>query len=273
MIAKLIAWGATREQSLSRLRDTLRQSAIAGVATNRPWLLALLDDPRVRDGLYDTLTAESIPPPSSNDAPPALAVAALIASTLERPPSDDPWEHIGPFRMSGATDLAFHDPSDAWEVVTAVERSGKSSLVTIDSDRFALAWQRGDDGVWTISLDNTIGRFAVAAAHGDTIEVSGATGRWFARPGRKPPRSSSSARQTDNAIRAPLPGKVIRVDAAVDLEVAEGTPLVILSAMKIEIVLRAPRASRIRAVHCQPNQQVDAGDLLVEIVPEDHDIR
>ena len=35
MIAKLIAWGGTRDVALARLRDTLRQAAVAGVATNR----------------------------------------------------------------------------------------------------------------------------------------------------------------------------------------------------------------------------------------------
>jgi acetyl/propionyl-CoA carboxylase alpha subunit len=269
LIAKLVAWGNSREQAVARLRDTLQQSAIAGVATNRPWLLALLDDDRVGDGTYDTQTATTIPPPIGAGFPPALVQAALIANTLERPPSDDPWERIGPFRMSGATELAFHDPSGGWEIVAAVERSGAYWQLTLDDTSSPLAWQRGDDGVWTITLGANSGRFAIAQSAADTIEVSGADGRWFARAGRRPPTSSGSTRATDNAIRAPLPGKVIRVDADPDQAVAEGTPLIILSAMKIELVLRAPRDCRVRAVQCRPEEQVDAGALLVELVPEE----
>jgi 3-methylcrotonyl-CoA carboxylase alpha subunit len=269
MIAKLIAWGQTREQAVARLRDTLEQSAIAGVATNRSWLLALLDDARVRDGNYDTQTAVAIPAPSAEGDRPDLIQAALIAQTLERPPSNDPWERIGPFRMSGATELAFHDPNDGWEIVASVERSGAGWQLSLGDTTVPLAWQRGDDGVWTITLGPQSARFAIAGAPGDTIEVSGAAGRWFARAGRRPLASNSRARATDNAIRAPLPGKVIRVEAAPDQLVAEGAPLIILSAMKIEIVLRAPRDCRVREVHCHPEDQVDAGALLVELIPEE----
>jgi acetyl/propionyl-CoA carboxylase alpha subunit len=271
MIAKLIAWGDTRRQALARLHDTLQQSAIAGVATNRPWLLSLLDDQRVREGRYDTQTAQSIAAPASDDEPSTLAIAALIASTLERPPSDDPWERIGPFRLSGSTAIAFHDLKGAWEVVAAVERSGKSWQLTVGAETSTLSWQRSNDGVWTVTLGDRVARLAIAHARGDVIEVTGPGGRWFAQPGRRPPESTRSVREADNAIRAPLPGKVIRVDAVPDRVVEEGTPLVILSAMKIEVVLRAPRVCRVRAVHCQADQQVDAGDLLVELAPEEHD--
>ena len=270
LIAKLIAWGDTRRQAVARLHDTLEQSAIAGVATNRPWLLALLDDQRVNDGRYDTQTAQSITTSPTHDEPPILAVAALVASTLERPPSDDPWERIGPFRLGSSTAIAFHDLKGEWEVVAAVERSGKSWQMTVGAETSQLSWQRGVDGVWTVTLGDHSARLAIAQAPGAVIEVTDQSGRWFARPGRRPPESNRSVQAADNAIRAPLPGKVIRVDAEPDLVVEEGSPLVILSAMKIEVVLRAPRACRVRTVHCQANQQVDAGDLLVEIVPEEH---
>ncbi|HEX7104025.1 MAG TPA: biotin/lipoyl-containing protein, partial [Nitrolancea sp.] len=150
-----------------------------------------------------------------------------------------------------------------------VERSGVCWRLTLGDTTWPLAWQRGDDGVWTITLGPQSARFAIASDPGGTIEVSGAAGRWFARAGRRPPSSSSTTRATDNAIRAPLPGKVIRVEAEADQPVSEGTPLVILSAMKIEIVLRAPRDCRVRAVHCWPEEQVDAGALLVELAPEE----
>lgn len=269
MIAKLIAWGNTREQAVARLRDTLAQSAIAGVATNHTWLLALLADERVRDGAYDTQTAAAIPAPNAQGDPPALIQAALIANTLERPPSDDPWERIGPFRMSGATELAFHDPHGAWEFVASVERSSTGWQLALNDATAPLAWQRGDDGVWTISLGQESARFAIAQTTENTIEVNGASGRWFARSGRRPPTSNSTTRTIDNAIRAPLPGKVIRVEVEPDQVVSEGTPLVILSAMKIEIVLRAPHDGRVHAVHCRVDEQVEAGAVLIELVPEE----
>lgn len=267
MIAKLVAWGETRDDALDRLKDTLEQTAVGGVATNRPWLIALLENERVRQGKYDTRTAVSISPPSTDESPPLMIAAALVAMTLERPPSNDPWERIGPFRLSGSSSLAFHDPDGNWEVTADIERTGTGWQMQLGPDCGLLSWRRGQDDVWTIRFGDQTGRVAIART-GDLIELSNPSGRWFARPGRRSTESTRTAREADNNIRAPLPGKIIRVDAELDGFVPEGEPLVIMSAMKIEIVLRAPKRSRIKAVHCHADEQVDAGDLLVEINPE-----
>ncbi|MGA7673390.1 MAG: biotin carboxylase N-terminal domain-containing protein [Nitrolancea sp.] len=269
MIAKIIARGDSREVAIDRLHDSLWQASVAGVATNRPWLLALLDDERVRDGRYDTRTAQSIPTPSSGEGLPLLIAAALVAMTLERPPSNDPWERIGPFRMSGASELAFHDPNGDWELVASVEQVAGEWQVTLGERYGLLSWRKGPDDVWSIAFADWAGRVAIWRESNGVIELTSSHGRWFARAGRRSVESTRTAREADNNIRAPLPGKVIRVDAEPDGIVPEGEPLVILSAMKIEIVLRAPKRSRVTAVHCHPDEQVDAGDLLVEIAPEE----
>ena len=49
--------------------------------------------------------------------------------------------------------------------------------------------------------------------------------------------------------------------------VAEGDGLVVLEAMKMEHTLRALGAGTVRAVDSAPGQQVDVGDLLVEMDP------
>ncbi len=269
MIAKLIAWAETRDVAIDRLHDALGQVAIAGVATNRPWLMALLEETSVRAGEYDTRTAQAIPAPSTGGAPPQLIAAALVAMTLERPPSNDPWERIGPFRLSGSSEIAYHDSNGNWEIIAEVERIGTQWQVRLNGDRETLHWQRGPDGVWTINIGDEVGRVAIDRDRNDIIEVTSRSGRWFARPGRKSFENSHTAREADNNIRAPLPGKVVRVDASPDQIVPEGAPLVILSAMKIEVVLRASKRSRVIAVHCHPDEQVDAGDLLVEVIPEE----
>jgi biotin carboxyl carrier protein len=67
--------------------------------------------------------------------------------------------------------------------------------------------------------------------------------------------------------RAPLPGTVTKVLVSVGDMVAEGDGLVVLEAMKMEHTLRALGAGTVRAVHGSPGQQVDVGDLLVEMEP------
>ena len=66
-------------------------------------------------------------------------------------------------------------------------------------------------------------------------------------------------------VRAQMPGKVLRIDVRVGDAVAERQTLVIMESMKMESSLVAAKAGTITAVHCEPGQTVDMGDLLLEI--------
>jgi len=63
--------------------------------------------------------------------------------------------------------------------------------------------------------------------------------------------------------RAPLPGAVTKVLVGVGDTVAA----VVLEAMKMEHTLRAAGAGTVRRIVTEPGQQVDVGDLLVELEP------
>ena len=67
--------------------------------------------------------------------------------------------------------------------------------------------------------------------------------------------------------RAPLPGAVTKVLVALGDTVAEGEGLVVLEAMKMEHTLRAAGTGTVRRIVTEPGQQVDVGDLLVELEP------
>ena len=54
MIAKLIAWGPSREAAVARMRRALREYAIGGITTNIPFHLALLEDPDFVAGRLST---------------------------------------------------------------------------------------------------------------------------------------------------------------------------------------------------------------------------
>jgi acetyl-CoA carboxylase biotin carboxylase subunit len=54
MLAKVIAWGATREQAIGRLKRALRDYVIMGVRTTVPFHLHLLDNPEFLSGAIDT---------------------------------------------------------------------------------------------------------------------------------------------------------------------------------------------------------------------------
>jgi biotin carboxyl carrier protein len=68
-------------------------------------------------------------------------------------------------------------------------------------------------------------------------------------------------------VKAPMPGRVVRVLVAVGQAVERGAPLVIVEAMKMENELLAPAPGVVRAVHVGEGVAVEAGQALVELDP------
>jgi acetyl/propionyl-CoA carboxylase alpha subunit len=59
MLAKIIAWGATRTEALHRLRQALQELVLLGVGTNQSMLLDLIEEPWVQRGETFTHTLET----------------------------------------------------------------------------------------------------------------------------------------------------------------------------------------------------------------------
>lgn len=66
-------------------------------------------------------------------------------------------------------------------------------------------------------------------------------------------------------VEAPLSASVWKVDVAPGDTVEEGQPVVRLEAMKLEVVVRAPRAGRITDILVTPGQHLDPGSALAVI--------
>jgi len=82
MVAKLVAHGTTRADAFDRLGDALRETEVAGVTTNLPFLRWLVSHPAVRAG--DTTTS------FLTEHPPLSATASGVAAA--------PWRK--PFRLN-----------------------------------------------------------------------------------------------------------------------------------------------------------------------------
>lgn len=66
-------------------------------------------------------------------------------------------------------------------------------------------------------------------------------------------------------IVAPMPGLIVRVQAAVGDRVEAGQGVVVMEAMKMENELRAPAAGLVKAVHATAGTAVEKGTVLVEL--------
>jgi biotin carboxyl carrier protein len=66
-------------------------------------------------------------------------------------------------------------------------------------------------------------------------------------------------------IYAPMPGLVLEISVEVGQEVEEGTPLLILEAMKMENVIKSPGEGIIKSIHIKKGAAVEKNFLLIEM--------
>jgi acetyl-CoA carboxylase biotin carboxylase subunit len=63
LVAKLVTWGATREDAIERMRRALAECRIEGVATNVSFHARVMDDPRFLQGSFSTAFIDTMPAP------------------------------------------------------------------------------------------------------------------------------------------------------------------------------------------------------------------
>ncbi|PAA48465.1 hypothetical protein BOX15_Mlig023017g1 [Macrostomum lignano] len=67
------------------------------------------------------------------------------------------------------------------------------------------------------------------------------------------------------SIGAPMPGEILDVKVQSDDVVEKGQPLMVVSAMKMELVVTAPIAGRIKTIHVGAGDKVEGNDLLIDM--------
>ncbi|XP_030750753.1 pyruvate carboxylase, mitochondrial isoform X1 [Sitophilus oryzae] len=68
-----------------------------------------------------------------------------------------------------------------------------------------------------------------------------------------------------NEIGAPMPGTVIDIRVKVGDKVEKGTPIIILSAMKMETVVQSPVAGVVKSISAKMAMKLEAEDLLITV--------
>jgi len=84
-------------------------------------------------------------------------------------------------------------------------------------------------------------------------------------PRRRRGGGSLAAADGPQEIRAPMPGKIVRILISRHQEVAAGTGLLVIEAMKMQNELRAPRAGRVEEIYVQEGKGVETGARLLRL--------
>jgi biotin carboxyl carrier protein len=104
--------------------------------------------------------------------------------------------------------------------------------------------------------------YAVASDRGTWVFLNGRA--WLAGSPSTTRTRASTTDDTD-ALAAPMPATVVRIDVSTGQAVTKDNLLVMLEAMKMELPIRAPRDGRVTAINCRVGEIVQPGVPLLEI--------
>jgi acetyl/propionyl-CoA carboxylase alpha subunit len=281
MLAKVIAWGPTRDIARRRLVAGLEAGRVLGVQTNQAHLCRTLAHPAFAAGELTTAflqdhVATLGPEPSEGLEQMAVGVAALsrrpapgLVPGVSLGWQSNPWPEP-PMRF--AIGDAVHEVTPAW---------GRDSVRlwaqawTDDARPPGLPAREGSalfgepvqvrllrhrDAEWRVEVDGRQSTLGVWL-DGDTIWVQH-RGRTVAVR-RLPDLPAPGAGEAEGGLVAPMPGRVVRVAVSAEQPVEAGDVLVVLEAMKMEQEVRAPHAGLVTRVLVAEGDQVDGGQPLV----------
>ncbi|MGI8665057.1 MAG: carboxyl transferase domain-containing protein [Jatrophihabitans sp.] len=268
MIAKIIAYGRTRDEALARLRRALAETTVVieGGVTNKSFLLELLDQPELIDASADTGWIDRVRAEggliSHQHAGIALVAAAIQAYEVQE---DVERQHFLA-TAHGGRPQARHQNGRVIEL--KLRGVGyRLSVAQLGPNRFRVRLADGSAhrqvDVLVEQLDSHASRLEVgdqrfrlvSATHGtvNLIEVDGTTHR--------------VTRDEGGVLRSPAPALVVAVPVAVGDEVAAGAPVLVLESMKMETVLSAPFAARVRQLMVSVGGQVETGMPMIRLEP------
>jgi acetyl-CoA carboxylase biotin carboxylase subunit len=92
MVAKITAWGTSRDEARRRMLRALAETRIQGIQTSVPFFVSLLNDPRVVNNDVSTqfLDTYKFVPPAPEEGQLDLALAAAVLESLEQTKSVRP---------------------------------------------------------------------------------------------------------------------------------------------------------------------------------------
>jgi propionyl-CoA carboxylase alpha chain len=259
MIAKLCAYGKTRDDAIDRMRRALDEFYIRGVSHNVPFLAALMAHPRFRAGKLTTnfiaeefkggFTAAHLPPKDP-------AVLAAVAAKLER---------IRNKPRTKTTDalvvMLNREPVPLVVAEDLIKVSGRDISLTTD-------WEPGDplfhatlEGERIVVQADPVGSGWRLTHEGGQAEALVLTPRQAELYALMPVKA---APDTSKFLLSPMPGLLASVAVSEGQEVKAGEALAVVEAMKMENVLRAARDGTIKTLHAKAGDSLRVDQKIIE---------
>ena len=267
MIAKIIAYGKDRDEALARIKRALEELKIKikNGTTNRTFILDLLNSRQIIEGGTHTGFVEQFLENRNPETPVSEEEASLLASAVEiylRQRSNELENFKNQVSRSGTprdfspaqgekADLTYNGCSYSFFV--KYTGGGYYHINYLDRNLVCRYRKRGEESVIEVGRS----RFnMILTDRGDTIQcdVNGL--------------SIPVIYQTGGVIKSRSPAVVLSVNKEKGDSVGRGEPLIVLEAMKMEMIISAPAAGIISSILVSEGEQIAAGQPLALIEDE-----
>ena len=279
MIAKLCTWAPTRLQAIDAMSDALDSFVVDGIEHNIPFLAALMQHPRWREGRLSTaFIAEEYPDgfapiaPSREDRQ-VLAALALSIELLRKDRLDRLPGRLAPHSGALKPNWVVRIGDDYLQMtVTAGMISIPLEMdVAVDGAEpitVASDWRPGEP-VWK----GTIGGRAVSAQLRPVTNAIRIAWKGMSVTARAMlPDTAALDRlmpvkvppDTSRLLLCPMPGMVVSIAVVEGQEVKAGETLAVVEAMKMENVLRAERDLTVSRINAKPGESLAVDAVIME---------
>jgi len=263
LLAKVIAHGRDRDEAIRRLRAALARMPLLGLRHNGGFLRDLLDHPAFREARMHTALLDQwlndgdplLRRPMPDDVAWCVAAAALVRRQGSgwRPNS------VAAFDLT----LRCGEQTQALRVHSLA--TGELHL-TMGGALLVLRHVSVTDDAVSYELNSVKHRLDVAWS-GFELYITMAAGSFVFSEASPYPQADATL--DASLARAPVAGRVSRVQIAVGDTVVVGQPMVCVEAMKIDMWLTARAPGRVRSLHTALGEQVVLAAVLVELDLDD----
>ncbi|MEQ7873908.1 acetyl/propionyl/methylcrotonyl-CoA carboxylase subunit alpha [Sphingomonas sp. ASV193] len=274
MIAKLVTWGATRDEAADRQVAALDAFRIEGLGHNVDFLSAIMQHPRFRSGELTTgFIAEEYPDgfagaPTDEALATDLAALAAIAELTLRTRAALVDGQLGDEQFPDATQIVRLGKRD--HEVTVTPYDGGNLVSVDDGDEIDVVgdWAPGD---WLMIADLDDRRRVVQVARdgrGWTLTTRGAKHRATVLAPHVAALTQHMIEKLppdlSKYLLAPMPGLLSRLEVKAGDSVEAGQPLAVVEAMKMENILRAEKAATVKATPVAAGESLSVDQVIVE---------
>lgn len=276
MVCKLIIHGHNRSEAIRKMLLALGKYKIHGIRTNIQYLKSLFNHPDYRmnhistsfcDEHTDELINQLVESKKSVPLPKAAA-AFLLKELFPEPNARYVWQQIGFWRMVKSIPMVIDDQEyqiyirhqhfrhiifelNGNKYFAELHRQDANSIeFTLEKDYVKAYFSRRDDGKCDIETD----------AHLFIIHRKDVMNERLSFE-----HEDLSLTRKADALFSPMPGKVIQILAKSGQLVTKDDTVLIIEAMKMENLIKAPRNGKIADIHVDLGQQTESGQLLVSL--------